>query len=201
MICDALDAIGKRNQSPAIDLLPMTGTEKLYGRCVTTEWEDLDAPDPKPYELELQAVDSCEAGDVMIAAASGSRRSGIWGELLSTAAWHRGCAGVIVDGAVRDVQKMTETRFPCFARYVCPLDSQHRQRVKAVGCAVEVGGVLVENGDFVFADRDGVVFVPYAVKHEVVAYATNKVSEENVTRDAIMAGMSATQAYERYGVL
>ena len=49
-------------------------------------------PDPRPYELELKAVDSCQPGDVLIAAAGGSMRSGIWGELLSTAALNGGCA-------------------------------------------------------------------------------------------------------------
>jgi regulator of RNase E activity RraA len=72
--------------------------------------------DPKPYELELLAVDSCQPDDVLVCAAGGSMRSGIWGELLSTAARNAGCIGVIVDGAVRDVAQMRRMKFPVFAR-------------------------------------------------------------------------------------
>src|ERR1700677_4976657 len=126
VVSDALDAIGLRNQSPRIPLGPMTGISRLIGRCRTTLWADMAHEDPRPYELELQAVDGCLADEVLICAAGGSMRSGIWGELLSTAARNSGCVGAIVDGAVRDVQKMTAMRFPVFARGTCVYDSLHR---------------------------------------------------------------------------
>src|SRR5690606_19049218 len=103
VISDALDAAGFRQQCLAVSLLPMTGELKLMGRCRTTLWEDIDFEDPEPYKIELEAVDALGADDVLIAAAGGSMRSGIWGELLSTAAHNRGCVGAIVHGAVRDV--------------------------------------------------------------------------------------------------
>src|SRR3989337_479028 len=107
VICDALDSMGYRNQSPRIQFHAYTGISKMVGRCKTTLWAEMYHEDPEPYVLELQAVDSCVAGDVLIAAASGSVRSGIWGELLSTAASNRGCLGTLVHGAVRDISKMT----------------------------------------------------------------------------------------------
>ena len=201
VVADALDMVGLRHQCPAVTLGARTGVPALHGRCRTTLWEDLDAEDPSPYELELEAVDGCRPGDVLIAAADGSTASGIWGELLSTAARNAGCTGVLVDGAVRDVAKMTRMGFPCFARSVCPYDSQHRQRVVEVGGAVEIGGVTFRDGDLVFADADGVVVVPREVEAEVLRLATKKITDENRTRDAILAGMPATEAYERFGVL
>lgn len=201
VVADALDMVGLRNQCPSVTLTARTGIATLHGRCRTTAWEDLDAEDPSPYELELEAVDGCRPGDVLIAAAEGSTASGIWGELLSTAARNAGCAGVLVDGAVRDVAKMTRMGFPCFARSVCPYDSQHRQRVTEVGGAVQVGGVTFRDGDLVFADADGVVVVPQEVEDEVLRLATKKIRDENQTRDAIKAGMPATEAYARFGVL
>src|SRR5689334_4088083 len=86
VICDALDSLGLRRQSPRIPIKPMTGFEKLVGRAKTTLWADMYHTDPKPYELELIAVDSCQPDDVMVCAAGGSMQSGVWGELLSTAA-------------------------------------------------------------------------------------------------------------------
>src|SRR5207253_2881546 len=116
------------HQSPRLQLPSLIGVNKIVGRCKTTLWADMAHVDPKSYELELKAVDSCKPDDVFIVAAGGSMRSGIWGELLSTAARNSGCIGAIVDGAVRDVAKMTAMKFPIFARGVSPYDSQNRQR-------------------------------------------------------------------------
>ena len=160
VICDALDSMGYRNQSPRIQFHAYTGIQKLVGRCKTTLWADMYHEDLNPYDLELKAVDSCEPGSVLIAAASGSVRSGIWGELLSTAASNRGCVGTLVHGAVRDISKMTEMRFPVFATAKCIYDSLHRQRVIDMDIPVEIDGVIFSPGDLVYCDEDGVVVVP-----------------------------------------
>lgn len=201
VVLDSLDAIGLKRQAPRVPLLPMTGVNTLVGRCKTTLWADMAHEDPQPYELELKALDSCKKDDVLIAAAGGSNRSGIWGELLSTAARNSGCVGTIVDGSVRDVAKMTKMKFPVFARQANPYDSQHRQRVIDVDVTVEIDGVQFAPGDLVFADQDGVVVVPLAVEEEVIRRAWEKVFKENVTRDAIRGGMKAYAAYQKYGVL
>src|SRR5687767_14527153 len=151
VVCDALDAEGHARQSPRVQLPPMTLDRVLVGRCKTTLWADMAHSDPRPYELELRAVDSCRPDDVLIAAASGSWRSGIWGELLSTAARNTGCVGVIVDGAVRDVRQMRAMGFPCFARATIVYDSRDRQRVIDVDVPVEIDGVRFSPGDLVIA--------------------------------------------------
>ncbi|REJ74135.1 MAG: RraA family protein [Planctomycetota bacterium] len=201
VVCDALDGLGYRNQSPRVPLPPMTTDRLLVGRCKTTLWVTMYHEDPSPYELELKAVDSCRPDDVMIAAAEGSMHSGVWGELLSTAASNSGCVGTIVDGAIRDVAKMRQMGFPVFARGKCLYDSQNRQRVVDIDVTVEIDGVQFSPGDLVFADEDGVVVVPQEIEQQAVAAAWKKVNDENVTRDAIKAGMKATEAYEKYGVL
>jgi regulator of RNase E activity RraA len=199
--CDVLDALGFGHQSPRVGLLPRTGCNLLVGRCKTTLWADMAHEDQRPYELELRAVDGCQADDVVIAAASGSMRSGIWGELLSCAARNSGCVGAIVDGAVRDIAKMSDMGFPVFARGRSVYDSRNRQRVVDVDVPVEIDGVRFNCGDLVIADVDGVVVVPRAVEREVLAAAWKKVHAENTTRDAIKAGMKATAVYAKYGVL
>jgi 4-hydroxy-4-methyl-2-oxoglutarate aldolase len=201
VVCDALDSLGLTNQSPRIELPPQTVETLLVGRCRTTLWSDMFHEDPNPYELELQAVDACQPDDVMIAAAGGSTRSGVWGELLSTAASNCGCIGVIVDGAVRDVRQMREMNFPVYARSRCIYDSMNRQRVVDVDVPVEIDGVTFAPGDLVLADCDGIVVVPQEAEEEAIRRAWQKVHDENVTRDAIKAGMKATAAYEKYGVL
>lgn len=201
VVCDALDSLGYRNQSPRISLPPLTADIVLVGRCKTTLWADMAHEDPRPYALELQAVDSCRPDDVVIAAAGGSNHSGIWGELLSTAARNSGCVGAIVDGAVRDVRQMRQMSFPVFARGTNMYDSLNRQRVIDVDVPVEMAGVRFSPNDLVFADVDGIVVVPQEIEAEAIRAAWNKVHAENITRDAIKGGMQATAAYEKYGVL
>lgn len=201
VISDALDALGYVHQSPRLSLWPHTSTGLLVGRCKTTLWVDMAHVDPRPYELELQAVDACQPNDVIIAAAHGSMRSGIWGELLTTAAKNAGCVGAVIDGAIRDVAKIRPMNFPVFARGACVYDSLHRQRVVDVDITVELDGVRFSPGDLVFADEDGVVVVPQAIEHEALRRAWEKVHAENAVRDAIRHGMNAVDAFAKYGVL
>jgi 4-hydroxy-4-methyl-2-oxoglutarate aldolase len=201
VVCDALDAEGLTRQSPRVPLRPMTTAGVLVGRCRTTLWADMAHPDPRPYELELRAVDACRADDVLIAAAGGSVRSGIWGELLSTAAAKSGCVGAIVDGAVRDVRQMRAMQFAIYARATCIYDSKDRQRVIDLDVPVEIGGVAFAPGDLVFADEDGVVVVPRHAEDAVIRRAWEKVHAENRVREAIAAGMKASEAFATFGIL
>ncbi len=201
VVSDALDSLGLPHQSPRLSFSPFTQPGLLVGRCRTTLWVDMYHVDPKPYDLELRSVDACQPDDVLIAAAGGSMRSGIWGELLTTAARNGGCVGAVVDGAIRDVDKIAAMNFPVFARGTCVYDSQNRQRVVDLDIPVEIDGVRFAPGDLVFADRDGIVVVPREVEQEAIGRAWDKVHAENITRDAIRAGMKAVAAYEKYGVL
>lgn len=201
VVADALDSMGFKQQSPRLQFIPYTGTRLLVGRCKTTLWADMSHVDPRPYELELQAVDACQPDDVLIAAAGGSVRSGIWGELLTTAARNRGCAGAVIDGAIRDVAKIRPMNFPVYARATCVYDSLNRQRVVDVDVPVEIDGVTFAPASLVFADEDGVVVVPREVEAEAIRRAWDKVHAENVVRDAIRGGMKAVDAFVKYGVL
>ncbi len=202
LFCDALDSFGYTRQSPRLPIVPITMPGvTLIGRCKTSLWADMAHPDPEPYKLELAAVDSCQPDDVLVCAAAGSNRSGIWGELLTTASRNTGCVGVIVDGAVRDVAKMKAMNFPVFARGMNPYDSRDRQRVIDIDIPIELDGIRICPGDLIAADIDGIVVIPQAVEAQVVLTAWRKVHAENLVRDAIRNGMSATKAFETFGVL
>ena len=201
VVSDALDRLGYPHQSPRLQFTPFTSSELLVGRCKTTLWVDMAHQDPRPYELELQAVDECRPDDVLIAAAGGSVRSGIWGELLTTAAKNRGCVGAVIDGAIRDVSKIRQIGFPVYARTTCVYDSLNRQRVVDVDTNVEIDGVVFHPGDLVFADEDGVVVVPQEVEVAAIQKAWDKVHAENVVRDSIRGGLKAAEAFAKYGVL
>lgn len=201
VFCDVLDSMGLRNQSPRAVLKAWTTPHVLVGRCKTTLWEEVDGEDPRPYELELQAVDDCKPDEILVCAAGGSMSSGIWGELLSTAAMNQGCIGAVVDGCVRDTRQMTAMEFPVYAVGTSIYDSLHRQRVTAIDVPVVMGGVEVTPGDLLIVDVDGAVVVPRAIEQQVTQLAYKKVHDENMTREAIRGGMKATEAYDKYGVL
>lgn len=201
VVCDALDAEGYVNQSPRAPLHPSLVDHLLVGRCRTTLWADMFHTDPDPYALELRAVDGCRPDDVIIAAACGSMRSGIWGELLTAAARNAGCVGVIVDGAVRDARRVQAMGFPVFSRGTCPYDSKARQRVIDIEVTVEIAGVRFEPGDLVVGDSDGIVVIPQKVEDAVIRRALAKVNAENRMKAAIEGGMRATDAFEEFGVL
>jgi 4-hydroxy-4-methyl-2-oxoglutarate aldolase len=201
VISDALDNLGYKHQSPDIHLPITTVQGNIVGRCKTTLWADIFHEDPAPYDLELQAVDTCMPGDVLIAAAGGSRRSGIWGELLSTAALNSGCVGAIVDGQVRDLAKMRELGFPVKAKGCNVYDSKNRQMVIKIDVPVQIGSVVFSPGDLVFCDEDGIVVVPQEVEQEAIHMAMEKVKAENITRDEIKKGAKAGDVYKKYGVL
>ena len=201
LVCDALDAEGLPHQSPRAKFHPMTIPTVLVGRCRTTLWADMAHVDPQPYELELRAVDGCRPDDVLVCAAGGSMRSGIWGELLSTAARNAGCVGVLLNVEIHDVARMSEVGISVFAQGTCPYDSKDRQRVIDIDVPVEIDGVTFAPGDLVFADEDGVVVVPARVEAAVVKRAWDKVHAENQVRDTIREGSSATEAFRRFGVL
>jgi 4-hydroxy-4-methyl-2-oxoglutarate aldolase len=165
------------------------------------QWADFSYSDAQTYELELRAVDSVAASDVIICATNASVRSGIWGELLTTAASVRGALGVITNGGVRDIAQMKAMGFPVFAKSVCPYDSLNRQKVIAYDVTIELDGVLVAPGDIVIADIDGVAIVPQAVGAEVLAAAIVKANKEDAFREAVVAGASLVKAYKRYKIL
>lgn len=201
VIADVLDVLGYRRQACPGLLTPMTVSGPLVGRCKTTLWVDMYHQDDRPYELELQAVDQIGTDEVLLAAAGGSMRSGIWGELLSTAARNRGCVGAIVDGAVRDVAAMQQMAFPVYARGRSPHDSKDRQRVVDIDIPVEIEGVRFHPGEIVMADADGIVAIPHAVEGDALRMAWEKVHAENEVRNAIRNGMLAREAFDRYQVL
>ena len=80
-------------------------------------------------------------------------------------------------------------------------DSLNRQRVIDIDVPVQIDRVTISPGDLVFADEDGVVVVPQEIEKEAIAAAWKKVHAENITRDAIIGGMKAVDAYRKYGVL
>ena len=91
--------------------------------------------------------------------------------------------------------------FPVFAHGISPLDSKGRLRVFAYRCAIECGGVLVEPGDIIFGELDGVVVIPQDVVAETIQAALEKVETEHLTSEELKQGTLLRDVYAKYGVL
>ncbi len=201
VISDILDSMGLRDQSPNIELNSTTGNRTLMGYAKTLRWVDCPDPEQETYAPMIAAVDSVKPGEVVVSAATGSNRSALWGELLSTATRMRGGRGAIVEGAVRDIAQMRSMDFPCFARHRTPKDSAGRQMVEAYDVPIEIGGVTVNPGDLVMIDADGMVVIPSSRAEEVIEKSLEKVEKEDTTRDELLKGRLLREVYDQYGVL
>jgi regulator of RNase E activity RraA len=197
---DALDAIGLRSQAMASRLTPLAGTMRVVGRAYPVSViEDLSTP-VHPYEGEMAALGSMGPGDVGVYGVTGASRAAAWGELFSCAAIGRGVSGVVVDGCIRDARQMSELGFPVFASDRSPFDTRARARVDRHGDEVVCGDLTVRRGDVVVADADGIVLVPAAVVAEVALFVDGKRRLEEGAREDLMAGMSITDVWQKYGV-
>jgi regulator of RNase E activity RraA len=201
VVADALDQIGIRNQAMREYLRPVCPCSAFCGWARTIACSDVYHVPPEPYAMEIESVDSILPGEVVVVSTQQSKRNAPWGELLSTAAKARGAHGAVIDGLVRDVRKIEELGFPVLAAGIKPVDSMGRGIVTAYNVPVECGEVLVNPGDFVFADSDGVVVIPRANVDEVLQLALNKANRENSSRAELMKGAYLRDVYRKYGVL
>lgn len=201
VVSDSLDQLGHRHQAMREYLRPVHKGCVFAGWARTISCSDIYHIPEDPYDVEIAAVDSLLPGEVAVVGTQKSVRNAPWGELLSTAAKARGARGAVVDGLVRDITKMEEINFPVFAAGIKPTDSMGRGIVTAYNVPVECGDVIVNPGDFVFGDHDGVVVVPGHMVKEVLDLAFDKVTRENHSRDELQKGAYLRDVFAKYGVL
>jgi 4-hydroxy-4-methyl-2-oxoglutarate aldolase len=203
VISDTLDSLGFTEQAMQPSLRPLDDSLVLFGRARTGLYMEVftETPGENPYALEIALVDDLKPDDVAVFSCPNSTRIGPWGELLSTAAAARKAAGCVTDGLVRDVRVIRSMQFPVFAGGIGPLDSKGRGTVMRIDVPVRCGGVLVNPGDWVFGDVDGVVVIPAAVARQTIDLALAKVSQETSLREELAAGVPLKDAFAKYGIL
>lgn len=201
VVSDILDQLGITGRVAAPGIVPMAGGRRVAGHAHTLRVVPVSKPPERPYEHLLSAIDRLDDEAVLVIGTEGESSSSLFGGLLTTAVKARAGRGVIIDGPVRDVEELREIGFPVYATWISPLDSAGRDEAVAADVEILVGGVRVKPGDLVFADADGIVFVPAEHETEVVTKALAKAAAEGDVRGALEKGMSATEAFEVYGIL
>lgn len=204
-VCDILDELGYRSQAMhqrIRPLLPDMNNCGFIGRARTIEWIETDEiNEENPYGLEIEAMDSLNAGDVVVHSTDSNGTNAPWGELMSTISKRKGVVGCVCDSQIRDCIKIIEMNFPVYYAGIRPLDSKGRGLVVAYDTPIQCGGVMVTTGDIIYADFDGIVVVPKAIEDEVFHLAAEKVDSENLSRKELLEGKSLREVFDKYKAL
>ena len=123
----------------------------------------------------------------------------LMGELSARALQLKGVLGYVVDGGCRDVDFILELGFPVWCAFNTPSDIAARWMPEGFGAPLTIGAVTVCAGDYLLADRDGVVVIPQAMAEDVVTRTEAVAQTENQVREAILSGMDPQQAYLKFG--
>jgi 3-hexulose-6-phosphate synthase/6-phospho-3-hexuloisomerase len=165
---------------------------KMTGKALTVQTCKGDWAKP------VEAIDRAQKGEVIVVDAGGSDIA-VWGELASWSCKVKGISGIVVDGAVRDIDTILEIDFPCFSKYV----TSHAGEPKGfggIGHEIVCGEQIVRTGDWIIGDESGVIVVPQEHAVEIANRALDVLERENRIREEIKRGrtLSSVQELEKW---
>jgi regulator of RNase E activity RraA len=167
-VADAVDEATGVRGFMAPDMKPVFKA-KVIGRAVTVLLRRALRTDKRAWpNLQIQTLDEAPPGSVMVEVLEDGLDTAGVGNLMATTAKVRGLAGMVIDGGARDIEELEEIGFPVWSRSQTPATSVGRYVPVAKNVPVMCGGVLVHPGDWIVADRTGVVVVPTASVPEVL---------------------------------
>lgn len=200
LVCDVLDGLGCRVSFLGSRVSRVWPSEPIAGPAFTMCCRPASEVPGEPYGVLFRALAERRDGAVLVVEA-GDDMSGVWGELLSTAAIARGLVGVVTDGLTRDVAGITAVGFPVYATGTSPLDSAGRQDFASFGRRITLGGVPIESGDWIVADDLGVARIPAEHVAAVVELGAIKMAGESTVRAELAAGEDLGEVFRRHGIL
>jgi 4-hydroxy-4-methyl-2-oxoglutarate aldolase len=179
---------------------PIDPTSRLAGPAYTVDARPAD-------NLILHhAVMKAQPGDVLVVDAKGFLEAGPWGDVLTILAIKRGIAGMVINGCVRDANLIISLGFPIFCRGLSIKGTAKHQPGK-VGVPVMIGDVVINPGDIIVGDRDGLVVVAKDEVEKTLASAVSREEKEDKMREAIEQGASTaellnlTETLARFGLV
>ena len=210
VVGDVLDVLEFRNQFLPPNISPLCKNEKLAGRAMTVlEADILEFSNynnshnhvlQKPFGLMLEALDDLKSGEIYVASGS-THDYALWGELMTMRAVKLGANGALVNGYARDVDGIKQQGFPCFCKGAYSKDQAPRGKVIDYRVSITFGDVIIESGDLIFGDDEGVIVIPKHLEKEVFEKSLHKAKGEKKVAIAIKSGMSACEAFSQFGIM
>lgn len=164
------------------DIRPVKLGFHMVGRTITVRTIDGDWAKP------IEAIDKAEKGEVIVVDVNGGKTA-IWGELATWSAKLKGLAGVVIDGAVRDLDDIVKIDFPIFCRHISSSAGEPKG-FGEIGAEIACGNQTVRTGDWIIGDDSGVVVVPQEIAQEIANRALDVKEHENRIREEIKSGGS-----------
>jgi regulator of RNase E activity RraA len=187
-LADALDAHNLKGATYGIR--PMwESAGKIVGRAVTVKLTAAGLTKSKNH-LGVKAIEAAENGDIIIIDNGGRLDTSCWGGILANGAKMKGVCGVVVDGAVRDLDDCIDAAFPVYARGTVVATARGRIMEEATNVMIQFAGVQVRPGDVVMGDRSGIVIVPQERLDDVLSKAEDLWEKEEQMIADIRAGTS-----------
>ncbi|MBN9392537.1 MAG: 4-hydroxy-4-methyl-2-oxoglutarate aldolase [Chloroflexi bacterium] len=181
-VASLYEAAGKIGALPSA-IKPLTPNFRLFGPAFPVQ-------SPPADNLWLhRAIYEAEPGDILIVHVGDHYEAGYWGEVMTTAALSRKLGGLVIDGGVRDSQRLVEVGFPVFSRTICIRGTAKDPKGEgSLGAPVRFGDVVVHRGDLVVGDADGVVIIPAEVAEEFVKKAHAREAHEAQVMEKLRNG-------------
>ncbi len=161
---------------------------KLVGRALTVQTCNGDWAKP------VEAIDRAKPGDVIVIDVGGAPMA-VWGELAANSAQMMGVKGVVIDGAIRDIDDIEDLDFPAFARTAVPCAGEAKG-YGGIGMEITVGGQRVRTGDWIVGDESGLIVIPKEEAVEVANRALDVHEHETRTRAEIRRGSTLSKVNE-----
>lgn len=209
VIGDIMDKMGYTHQFLPPRIRPLRDDLFLVGRAMTVL--EADIPEnpltvgnnpllKKSFGLMLEALDDLKEDEVYICSGS-SLSYALWGELMSARAIACKAAGAVVNGYSRDTRGIWALNFACFSYGPYAQDQAPRGKVIDFRVPIEMEGVVIQDGDIVVGDIDGVCVIPRTIEEEVFTRALEKARGERIVLKKIQEGMKSKEAFDRFGIM
>jgi 4-hydroxy-4-methyl-2-oxoglutarate aldolase len=199
-VSDAVELVTGKNGAMRNDMMLMAGTS-LVGRAVTALARPAPAAEATPtlaVKHSVEMIDEAKPGEVGVIVMEGTLDIAAMGDLMGTAASERGMAGMVLDGAIRDLWSVRRMGLTVFARSKSPRTAVGHYATVAKNVPVECGGVTVRPGDIIVANEDGVVVVPQERAADILKQAQAINERESAMYPLIRQFKSLQQAIAKF---